>query len=54
MCFGFFARLSCAFRDFSDVLTCFGQTCAESIAFFGGGDRELQIVNSRFHKMLEQ
>ena len=29
------------------------KTCAESIAFFGGGDRELQIVNSRFHAMLE-
>jgi ABC-type uncharacterized transport system fused permease/ATPase subunit len=27
--------------------------CAESIAFFGGGQRELQIVNTRFHALLE-
>lgn len=28
--------------------------CSESIAFFGGGDREKQMVNARFDKYMEQ
>ena len=28
------------------------KTCAESIAFFGGGEREHQIVNKRFDRLM--
>lgn len=28
------------------------KTCAESIAFFGGGEREQQIVNNRFERLM--
>lgn len=28
--------------------------CSESIAFFGGGDREKQMVNERFERYMEK